>query len=78
MRYEIRIHEVLTEGNTYNKTFVVDDYKVIEKNGARYIRFKKDGKKSYTYQIAEKRLFHKELEVVVAEATTGKVIETLK
>ncbi len=74
MTYEIRTYEKLTVGAEYKKSYIVDNFEIVDVKKGHCIKFHQSGKKSATYVLAEKRAFHTEFETVIAEATTGRVL----
>ena len=74
MTYEIRTLEKIA-GKTYKKSYLVNEYNKVNCKKGFCLSFKVDGKKSATYVYAERKSFHEEFETVVAEATTGRIVE---
>lgn len=75
MLYEIKSYEKLA-GKEHRKIFLVDNLPVVTTNkyGIKKLRFKQDGKKSYTYLTAEVCSFHEDFKLIVTESTTGRII----
>ena len=74
MTYEIRTLEKIA-GKTYKKAYLTDSYKQVNCKKGNCISFKQNGKNNTTYVYAERKSFHEEFETVIAEATTGRVVE---
>ena len=82
MKYKIKAKDsLLYDGKViakYNKTYLTNQYAVEDTKKGKQLCFVPQGKNTMMYIHAEKKIFHKDFEVVITDTETGNIIEVFK